>query len=658
MGRIDRKTDFTHSSRKAWSLLRKLGSSTPLIETKTQVKPDEIAIRIVETSKAPNDKKNKNKIIDKLNKLKKETPEDSELSQPITIDEISSALLQIKNGKAAGFDEIYPDFLTHSGKNVKRWLSRFFTNIIEKSHLPVEFKRSKIIAVLKPGKDANMPENYRPIALLSSCYKLFERILYNRINPIIDAHIPNEQAGFRTGRSCSDQVLSLTSFIEAGYQLKKKTSAVFIDLTAAYDTVWRIGLIYKFIKIVRCLKLARVLNNMLSNRSIKVLLNDKYSKPRLLNNGLPQGSVLAPLLFNLYISDLPNTNSKRFAYADDIVLATQNINFHRTEEILSEDLITMSLYFKSWRLRPNLNKTEVSCFHLHNRSANFQPSVTFDNVILKYNQNPKYLGVTLDRTLSYKKHLNNTASKLKTRNNIIQKLAGTMWGASAKTLRTAALSLVYSCAEYCSPVWLNSAHTQLIDSQLNTTMRFITGTLKPTPIRFLPVLSHIEPPMLRRSKALLKEYNKITDNQHFQVNDILADLRRMRLVSRNPSLITAENLLRDNFNSNLTWRNEWEAASIQDLVQITNPTVFPPGYNLPRKLWKSLNRIRCGVGRSQNSLFQWGYSNHPFCDCGEIQTINHILLHCENRKYNGELEDVYNVSDDFLVWLNNLDINL
>jgi hypothetical protein len=112
--------------------------------------------------------------------------------------------------------------------------------------------------------------------------------------------------------------MALTTHIEAGFQHQLKTGAVFVDLTAEYDIVWREDLLIKFLQAVPCLKLFDLLNNMLSNRYFQVFLGDQSSRWRRLNNGLPQGSVLAPIIFNLYMSDLSSTAAKVFQYAYDI----------------------------------------------------------------------------------------------------------------------------------------------------------------------------------------------------------------------------------------------------------------------------------------------------------------------------------------------------
>ena len=154
-------------------------------------------------------------------------------------------------------------------------------------------------------------------------------------------------------------------------------------------------------------------------------------------------------------------------------------------------------YCHKWHLKPSLTKTVSSVFHLHNASPKRELKIIMDGGTLTHDPHPVYLGVTLDITLGYGEHLSKTSSKLKARNNLLSKLADSTWGVGANMLRTAALALCYSVAEYCAPV-LARSHTNQVDTQLNSSMRIITGTVTPSPLPRLSVLSNIEQADLRR----------------------------------------------------------------------------------------------------------------------------------------------------------------
>jgi hypothetical protein len=170
-------------------------------------------------------------------------------------------------------------------------------------------------------------------------------------------------------------------------------------------------------------------------------------------------------LFNVYVNDLPVTQSHKFMYADDIALGIQSRSFHELDGVLNKDLEDMTDFFKKWRLQPSATKTVTSVIHLNNANANRELCVLINGQQIKHDPIPTYLGMTLDRSLTFYNHLKKTAAKLSTRNNILHKLAVSTWGASVQTPKTSALDLCYSTAQYCALVWAGSSPTKLFDVQ-------------------------------------------------------------------------------------------------------------------------------------------------------------------------------------------------
>ena len=153
-----------------------------------------------------------------------------------------------------------------------------------RSKLPKTWRRATVVALPKPNKPAQDPKSYRPISLLCVPFNILERLIHSRIDPVVDPQLPREQAGFRRGRSTVDQVTLLTQYIEDSFQNNEKDGVVFMDLTAAYDTVWHRG-----IHLER--HMVGFIMEMLSNRSFVVHTSDgQRSRLRRMKNGVPQGS--------------------------------------------------------------------------------------------------------------------------------------------------------------------------------------------------------------------------------------------------------------------------------------------------------------------------------------------------------------------------------
>ena len=156
---------------------------------------------------------------------------------------------------------------------------------------------------------------------------------------------------------------------------------------------------------------------------------------------------------------------------------------------------TLLSYLQTWRLKLSHTKTLTAAFHLNNREAKREFKVYNNNRLLPFCPSNTYLGVKLDRSLTFRHHLVALRKKLSSCVTLLRRLVGSGWGAGVKTLRIAALSLIYSTAQYCAPLWCCSTHTRLIDSLLNDVLRIVIGCLR------LPILSGIQPAELRRLGA-------------------------------------------------------------------------------------------------------------------------------------------------------------
>ena len=257
--------------------------------------------------------------------------------------------------------------------------------------------------------------------------------------------------------------------------------------------------------------MVKMIMELLRNQSFTLTTGDsKQSRLRCLKNGVPHGSVLAPLLFNIYTYDLPSMISRKFAYADDLALLRSSGNWKDLEATLSQDISTLSAYLQTWRLKLSHTKTVTAAFHLNNREAKRELKVYNNGRLLPFCPTPTYLGVKLDRSLTFRHHLVALHKKLSSRVTLLRRLVGLGKDAGAKTLRIATLSLVTQhlstvrqsgVTQYLSTV--RSAHTRLIDSVLNDALRIVTGCLHPTPTDHLPVLSGIQPAELCRMGATL-----------------------------------------------------------------------------------------------------------------------------------------------------------
>ena len=344
---------------------------------------------------------------------------------------------------------------------------------------------------------------------------------------------------------------------------------------------------------------------LVRNRSFTLTTGDnKQSRLRRLKNDIPQVSVLASLLFNIYTYDLPSMISRKFAYADDLALLHSSGNWKDLEGTLSQDMSTLSAYLQTWRLKLSHTKTVTAAFHLNNREAKRELKVYNNGRLLPFCPTPTYLGVKLDRSLTFRHHLVGLRKKLSSRVTLLRRLVGSGWDAGAKTLRIVTLSLVYSTAEYCAPVWCCNALTRLIGSVLNDALRIVTVCLRPTPTDHLPILSGIQPDELSRMGATHSlAHRRSLDPDHILYNLLSwsSDTRQVRLRSKRPFVPAARNLL-DNFArlkiraskwTKHKWKTEYCEKASRLRAFVPETSARPVKMGLPGKL--GLNSTACGL---------------------------------------------------------------
>ena len=202
--------------------------------------------------------------------------------------------------------------------------------------------------------------------------------------------LPKEQPGSRRGKSSVDQVFLLTQNIEDSFEAKKKAGAVFINLTAAYDTVWHRGRTCKLLRLLPDKHMVRMIMELVRNQRFTLTTGDsKQSRLRRLKNDVPQKSALAFLLFNIYTYNLPSMIFRNFTYADDLALLHSSGNWKDLEGTLSQDMSTLSAYLQTWRLKLSHTKTVTAAFHLNNREAKRELKV-YNSVRQIVGRDPKW----------------------------------------------------------------------------------------------------------------------------------------------------------------------------------------------------------------------------------------------------------------------------
>jgi len=352
--------------------------------------------------------KNKNKSEIKLVKFK-------ELKNVIKTD------LNIK--KAPGYDLITGKIIKELPDKVLQKLMHHINAAIRLKYVPTQWKVAEIIMIPKPGKSPNDIKGYRPISLLPIISKIFEKILLKRLKPVIETNnlIPNHQFGFRNNHSTIQQVHRIVEIIEKTLETRKVCSSVFLDVAQAFDRVWHRGLQCKLHQMLPE-EWYLILKSYLENRHFRVKVEDEYSELKEIHAGVPQGSVLGPVLYLLYTQDVPQVENTTLAtFADDTAVLAVGRNVKEATNYLQHSLDEISKWTRKWRL--NLN--EIKSVHINFTNQKTTPfAVTVNSQKIPYSNTAKYLGMTLDAKLRWKEHVKKKKEEINIKFRRMQWLMG------------------------------------------------------------------------------------------------------------------------------------------------------------------------------------------------------------------------------------------
>ena len=371
-------------------------------------------------------------------------------------DDILTLIRHLNPNKASGSDGISGHMLLLCDNSIVLPLKIIFKNILETSSYPDIWKRANVTPIFKKN-DKQVIQNYRPISLLPIIGKMFEKVIFNNLYNYLNDNnlITKNQSGFRPGDSTSNQLLYLVNEIHEAFENPKslEVRAVFLDISKAFDKVWHEGLIFKLKQNGISGNLLNLFKSYLHNRRQRVVLNGSYSEYLCIESGVPQGSVLGPLLFLIYINDLEsNIKSNIKFFADDTMLFSTVKDPALSATNLNHDLSLIQKWAHQWKMEfnPDPSKQATEVLFSRKRVRPNHPQLTFHGTLVAKINDQKHLGLTLDSKLSFEKHVNEKIVKAKKNIGVIKHLSKYL---PRNTLDQMYKALVRPHLDYCDIIY-------------------------------------------------------------------------------------------------------------------------------------------------------------------------------------------------------------
>ena len=377
----------------------------------------------------------------------KPTPDMAEII--VTEEGVRRLLVKTNPHKASGPDQIPARILKECAEELTPILTIFFQKTLDEGQLPDDWKRANVSAVYKKG-DRHCAANYRPVSLTSICCKIQEHIITSCLMKHLNQHniLVDNQHGFRAKRSCETQLVTLIHEIAANLESGTQTDLIILDFSKAFDKVPHERLLCKLAHYGIKGRTYTWIREFLSNRLQEVIVDGSVSDPAPVISGVPQGTVLGPILFLIFINDLPaNLTSRSRLFADDCIVYNR-IRNRTDQENLQRDLDRLAEWEGRWGMEFHPQKCNILTCTRSLKPKRF--TYKLRGHALEHETSSKYLGVDITTDLSWDTHINRITKKASRMLGFIRR---NLLVANKTTKTNAYFSLVRPHLEYCCSIW-------------------------------------------------------------------------------------------------------------------------------------------------------------------------------------------------------------
>ena len=364
--------------------------------------------------------------------------------------EIESAITGLKNN-GKGVNNISTLVLKECKSVLSDILVFIFNLCVSQGYFPSELKTGCITPIHKSGSK-NCINNYRPVCSLSPFSKIFERVIYNRMIEYIENNniFSNTQYGFRKGLSTENALVHFIDEVHKGLQNREYTVAVFMDLSKAFDVLNHDILLKKMEHYGFRGTFLNLIRSFITDRKYFVSANGTKSDTKTVNNGVPQGSTLGPLLFLIYVNDMSNSSDifNFIQFADDTTASHRGKNRNAVIQTVKNELEKVLEWLTANKLIINLLKTHIMLFT--NKRGDRTIPIIVRNTELEQKDDCKFLGVYIDKDLNWKNHIKYITSKVSKNVALLGRLKHTFPKTILKTLYA---TLILPYFNYCNLIW-------------------------------------------------------------------------------------------------------------------------------------------------------------------------------------------------------------